>query len=112
MNFFRSEEHLRRWVGYEEKKEGGKMMSWLWGNHEYKIGVKQPHVELKPDVDVVNEGYHSFIHSSGKRYRVYLQGTFFPIEVECIIPKGSQYMVNKDKNNYVSTSIIIKKVVR
>ena len=25
MNFFRSEEHLRRWEGYEEKKEGGKI---------------------------------------------------------------------------------------
>ena len=25
MNFFRSEEHLRRWEGYEEKKKGGKI---------------------------------------------------------------------------------------
>ncbi len=25
MNFFRSEEHLRRWEGYEEKMEGGKI---------------------------------------------------------------------------------------
>ena len=25
MNFFRSEEHLRRWEGYQEKKEGGKI---------------------------------------------------------------------------------------
>jgi hypothetical protein len=25
MHFFRSEEHLRRWEGYEEKKEGGKI---------------------------------------------------------------------------------------
>ncbi len=25
MNFFRWEEHLRRWEGYEEKKEGGKI---------------------------------------------------------------------------------------
>ena len=25
MNFFRSEEHLRRWEGYQEKKKGGKI---------------------------------------------------------------------------------------
>ena len=25
MNFFRSEEHLRRWEGYKEKKKGGKI---------------------------------------------------------------------------------------
>ena len=25
MNFFRSEEHLRRWEGYKEKMEGGKI---------------------------------------------------------------------------------------
>ncbi len=25
MNFFRSEEHVRRWEGYEEKMEGGKI---------------------------------------------------------------------------------------
>ena len=25
MNFFRSEEHLRRWEGYEEKMEGGQI---------------------------------------------------------------------------------------
>ena len=25
MNFFRSEEHLRRWEGYREKMEGGKI---------------------------------------------------------------------------------------
>ncbi len=25
MNFFRSEEHLRRWEGYEKKMEGGKI---------------------------------------------------------------------------------------
>ncbi len=25
MNFFRSEEHLRRWEGYVEKKKGGKI---------------------------------------------------------------------------------------
>ena len=25
MNFFRSEEHLRKWEGYEEKMEGGKI---------------------------------------------------------------------------------------
>ncbi len=25
MNFFRSEEHLRRWEGYQEKKKGGQI---------------------------------------------------------------------------------------
>ena len=51
------------------------------------------------DDDVTHEAYHSFT----------LNSCFG--NVKCIIPKGSLYLIDKYKEHYCSTSIIIKKSI-
>jgi len=84
-----------------------------WKVFKYELGklykTKQPlRKECPPSLyygiakHIIEKGFHSFIEiirfrSDGVRF------------VECVIPKGSVYYKNPDRNEYVSNQIIIKR---
>ena len=56
--------------------------------------------------NTIDEGFHSYI----SKISLYNIGNLF--RLKCIIPKGSKYHVNKERNEYVSNSIKIIKIVK
>ena len=97
-----------------EKTEDG-LRSWLWG-FKYESNVLQPEVGLTvhkhADFFKVDEGYHSLATKSGFMLARYYHFSTSPVVVKCVIPKGAKYLHDKDKGEYVSSSIIIQRVVR
>jgi hypothetical protein len=92
-------------------------------NHYYSIGELQNIVKLIPEdhplkdrPPIIEEGYHSFISIERLKdswlysyvsLALHLHG---PTIWECVIPKGYQYYVNYETGEYVSESIILKRI--
>jgi hypothetical protein len=71
------------------------------------IPQDSPTLDRQP---VINRGYHSFI-SLDRLYKspLYSNSKYF-ILGECVIPKGYQYYINYETGEFVSESIILKKL--
>jgi hypothetical protein len=89
-------------------------------NHRYKLNEINEIINLIPQdhliegrQPIINRGYHSFISLDHlKRSWMYTTTHEYPMIItgECVIPKGYQYYVNYETGEYVSESIILKKL--
>ena len=98
-------------------------------HHIYRIGHKQPKVTLKKKLAfneqgvfdiaiVINEGYHSYStlsswpNPSGNitSERTIKEGLPMFLKATCIIPKGTLYYYNDKYKQYVSETIMLKKL--
>ena len=74
MNFFRSEEHLRRWEGYQEKKEGGKIsvdaLMQLFGLPYFTNRSKPDYVSHFSGYNAEMVGYLNKLPDAGKFWKL------------------------------------------
>ena len=79
---------------------------------EYKFNKVNKKETLKKEWGIftwiINCGYHSFIDKN-HAIDFYASRIFGRIIMECVIPRGTKYY--KNKNTYVSETIILKKIV-
>lgn len=71
--------------------------------------------------EYIDEGFHSYaekfkinhhLHTKKTGYRCRKDtALWIIIPVKCVIPKGSFYFINKQNNEYVSDTIIIKEIL-
>ena len=98
------------------EEKDGLFEGWITG-YEYETGVKQPHVDLVAlqvpgdSYYTVDEGYHSF-KKGRKKAREYWNSSINPVRAKCIIPKGAEYLYSEEHKKYVSSTIIIKEIIK
>ena len=72
--------------------------------HQYKIGVTQPLVELTLRHGEVEQGYHSWVNEPVRSKWAY-EKTYL-----CVIPKGTIYytgLENDNEEGYVSETLVV-----
>ena len=92
--------------------------------HTYSIGELQNIVKLIPknnpissELPTIECGYHSFISIERLKTSwlygyllITLHNVYSIVIGECVIPKGYQYYINQETGEFVSESIILKKL--
>jgi hypothetical protein len=81
----------------------------FWRYFKYEVGYHYFNKNF-PEAAVSYESYtdqgmHSYAGISEIRH--YISGTGYVVAVECYIPKGARYMINKSGTQYLSSDMVV-----
>lgn len=80
-------------------------------DYKYILNKKMRRVKLRPFIGLINSGYHSYSNFN-KAHCMSMSSRLKEARIiECVIPRFSKYYYNPETEEYVSSSIIVKRIL-